>query len=103
MNDAVHGMIFFEACHALHLGSDKTKANLRTFQSRAFAQCEPMLFDNTLIEFGYFTKRKLDLADTFCMRLSDDLIKERLCGLFFTHETKLYILDSRLILNWNLF
>ena len=92
MNGAVHRMIFFEACHALHLGTDKTKVNPGMFQRRAFAQCKPMLLDNTLIKLGYFTNRKLDLVDAFCLRLSDDFVEERLCGLFFTHRTKLYIL-----------
>ena len=85
-------MIFFKAGHTLDLGSDKTKSNLRMFQWRAFAQCKPMMFDNTLIEFGYFTKRKLDLAYMFRLCLPDDFIEECFCGLFFTHETKLYIL-----------
>jgi hypothetical protein len=85
-------MIFLEARHALRFGSDRTKAKLGVFQYCAAAQFTPVLLDDILIEFGYFTDRDLDVLDARRICLLDYFIEERFCGIIFTHGIReLYI------------
>lgn len=97
MDGSVHGMIFFEACHALCFGKDKTKMNLRAFQGCAFAQLNPLLLNEALIEFGYFTDGNLNLPDVLRMRMLDGFIEKYFCGSLFMHRVGLY--DMRFALN----
>jgi hypothetical protein len=97
MDGSVRGMIFFETRHALRLGSDKTKTNLRAFQDRAFAQLDPLLLDNALIEFGYFADGNLNLPDALRTRMLDGFIENHFCGSLFMHRMGLY--DMRFALN----
>lgn len=86
MDRPVLRMVFFETCHALRFGSDKTKAKFGMFHWRAGAQFRPMLFDEPPIEPGHFTDRNQDLTDARGLNLPDDSIEKRLRGLLFTHR-----------------
>jgi len=91
MDRSIHGMIFFEAGHALHFGSNETKAELGMFQWCVPDERAPFFLDDIPVKLGYFAKRNLYLFDMRRMCMLEHLIEENFCGLLFTHRMrKLY-------------
>lgn len=89
MDGPIHGVIFFETCHALYLGSDKTNVKPGAFQWCAHAQLVPVISNYALIEFGDFAKYKMDTLNARRIGLWDllkCLIKHRFRKMKFVHE-----------------
>jgi len=76
MDDAIHRMIFFEACHALNFSSDKTKAKLHVFQRCVFAEFAPKRLDDVLIELRNFTDGDLNIFNVRRTFMLDELIEQ---------------------------
>jgi len=88
---SVHGMIFFKTGHALHFGSNETKAEVGVFQWCVPDKRDPLFLDDIPVKFGYFTNCNLYLLDMRRIYMLEHLIEENFCGLLFTHRmSKLY-------------
>ncbi len=91
MNDAVRGMIFSEASHALYLGDREAKMKLRALGRCAFGKPMPIFEERSVIQFGDFAHDQMKTFDARCALLAypaKGLVKDGLHELVFSHIMK---------------
>lgn len=94
MDDLVHGVIFFEAGHALHFGRYKTEVQLRMFHWRAFAEFIPVCLNGGWVQLKDFAEDKMQVLNIRGIILvceSDCFIEDRLKDVEFTRHVILKI------------